>query len=107
MSLELVPQDGPESSALVAHFARTMILDRADTRRLLRRAERLMPGIVCAQLRGVLERRDWLVISVVADPATVFRTGVNIGIVQASAEPRHKKSPMQKWQAKHGMRGSR
>lgn len=107
MSLELVPQDGPESSALVAsHFARTLILDRAQTRALLRRAERWMPGIVCSQLRAVLDRRDWLLISIVADPATVSRTGVNIGIVQASAE-RARKSPMQKWQAKHGMRGAR
>ena len=87
-----------------------MRLDRTQTKRLLRGLEKLDSRIIgCevmqGQLRGVLARKDWLVISVTAEnPSAVRATGVTIGIIEAKAEKKSTRlSPMQKWQQRNGL----
>lgn len=96
-----------EISALLK---RGMLLDRAATNKLVSKLESLDSDVtgcamMIAQLRGVLARKDWLRISVVADPATVKTSGVNIGIAETKAtkQPKPRLSPMQKWQRRNGL----
>lgn len=86
-----------------------MILDRSETNRLLRSLENLdstVAGclVMQAQLRGILKRKDWLLISIKADPDTIRTTGVSIGIHQPKAGKQPKLSPQQKWQQRNGLR---
>lgn len=103
------PLGGSEAVELATNLKAGMLLDRADTNRLLNKLERMesaVPGcvIMCAQLRGVLARKDWLRISIVADPMTVRTAGVNIGIAEAKmTKTKTRLSPMQKWQRRNGL----
>lgn len=98
-----------ETLDLATNLKAGMLLDRAETRRLLNKLTRLeseVPGcaIMCAQLRHALARKDWLRISIEADPATVRTSGVNIGIVEVKAtKTKTRLSPMQKWQQRNGL----
>jgi hypothetical protein len=100
----------PAANELSTRINIRMRLDRTQTKRLLRDLEKLNSSIVgCdvmqAQLRNVLARRDWIVISIAAEsPEAVARHGVNIGIVEARPEKISTRlSPMQKFQRKHGL----
>jgi hypothetical protein len=100
---------GSEAVELASRLKVGMQLDRAQTNRLLKTLENLKSEVVgCAimqaQLRGVLARKDWLVIGITANAATVRTVGVNIGIVQAkTVKTKTRLSPMQKWQQRNGL----
>lgn len=101
---------GSEALEVSTLLTRGMLLDRAATNKLVNRLEALESDaagckIMIAQLRAVLARKDWLRISVVADPSTVKTSGVNIGIAEAKAtkQPKPRLSPMQKWQRRNGL----
>ncbi len=75
------------SAALSVALEQGVKLDRTATRHLLKMLKKLDSDVVgCAvmqaQLRTVLARRDWTVISLQVDPATVRETGVSIGIAE-------------------------
>ena len=103
------PLCGSEAVKLASRLKVGMKLDRAQTNRLLKTLENLESevagcAIMQAQLRDVLARKDWLVISITANAATVREFGVNIGIVQAkTVKTKTRLSPMQKWQKRNGL----
>jgi hypothetical protein len=81
-------------------------LNRAQTKMLLREIVKMLPPLVKravmeSQLRAILARRDWLLISVSAENTI----GLQIGIVQAKELKikQSKLSPMQKYQQRHGL----
>ena len=99
-----------EAVALSARLKIGMQLDRAETNRLLRTLENLASNVAgCtvmqAQLRSILARKDWLLISVsAASPEATRMTGVQIGIIQGKTPKlRTRQSPMQKWQQRNGL----
>ena len=95
---------------LSGHIQTGLILDRAQVKKLLRQLEKFGAEIIGgekiqSQLRGILDRRDWITISIAAVSAVDVRMGgVNIGIVQFKSVPtKTRLSPMQKWQRKNGL----
>ena len=100
---------GSEAVELASRLKVGMQLARAATNKLLRHLEKMESevagcSIMQAQLRGVLARKDWLLISITANAATVRTVGVNIGIVQAkTVKTKTRLSPMQKWQHANGL----
>jgi hypothetical protein len=103
------PLGGSEAVELASRLKVGIQLDRAQTNRLLKTLENLESevagcSIMQAQLRGALSRKDWLLISITANAATVHTVGVNIGIVQAKTmKTKTRMSPMQKWQQRNGL----
>ena len=83
-------------------------LDRAATNKLLRELEKIDSTatgyrIMLAQLRDVLKRKDWLLIDIAAETASLRKFGVSLGIIQAKI-PKIKSprpSPLQKWQQRN------
>lgn len=83
-----------------------MILDRAETRALLRQLETLessQPGfkIFVAQLQAMLERSDWVRLSVSSSSAdSLRRFGATVAVIEYRLKPRAKArlSPLQRWQ---------
>jgi hypothetical protein len=107
--INALPLVAATPQSLTASLVRGAKLDRATTRKLLRTLEKMeseVPGciIMQAQLKSVLARRDWRVITITADPNTVRQTGVSIGIVVFELPMKPAATPMQKWQAKKGLR---
>ena len=101
--LTLIP---PASMELGNRLQTGMILDRTQTKKLLRQMEQFGTGLtnceaIKAQLQGVLNRRDWLTIGVSVE----FPAGhVHIGIVTNKPVTRKTLlSPMQKFQRKNGL----
>jgi len=95
---------------LSGHIQTGLILDRAQVKKLLRQLEKFGAEVVGgdmiqAQLRGILDRRDWITISIAAaSPASARAGGVHIGIVRSKSVPtKTRLSPMQKWQRKNGL----
>jgi len=85
--MKVTVSDKMISTALAVGLEHGVKLDRVATRHLLKMLKKLDSAVVgCAvmqaQLRTVLARRDWTVISVRVDPATVRETGVSVGIVE-------------------------
>ena len=87
-----------------------LVLDRHQVKKLLREVAGCGANIVgCevmkSQLAGILQRRDWLLVSISADsPSAARLTGVNIGIVQTKpTTKKNRLSPLQKWQRKNGL----
>lgn len=75
------------SAALAVALEQGVKLDRTATRHLLKMLKKLDSdvagcAVMQAQLRTVLARRDWTVISLQVNPATVRETGVSVGIVE-------------------------
>jgi hypothetical protein len=109
MSQALQTASGTMAVEISARLSAGLQLNRAETNRLLNTLENLNSSvagceIMQAQLRAVLARKDWLVISIEANAATVRTLGVNIGIVALKPQPiKSRLSPMQKYQRQHGL----
>lgn len=85
--MNVVPSKAMAALSLRLALHAGVTLDRGAVRHLRKMLERLgseMAGAIVmqAQLKAVLDRRDWTVISLRIDPATVRETGVSIGIVE-------------------------
>lgn len=100
---------GVSAQEVAASLVHEVQLDRPATRQLLRALEKLDSAvagcaIMQAGLRMMLARKDWLVISIVVDPATVRVSGAQLGIVKFKPAKKPGLSPMQKYQTKKGLR---
>lgn len=98
--MQTMPVTGLAAMELAGVLRASMTLDRPAVRSLIKSLlEMLSAGAQCEvvqeQLEAMLERKDWAVISVTMNAATVRTSGVSIGVVEwkPGKAPKPQKNP--------------